>query len=83
MWGSCSYKKKSVYIFETVCKTIDGKIYLLTLGAFERNHSWKKIMQLLWVVVTCLVKNVKRGIEHDIDSAYGDIRHSRNLQQIW
>ena len=57
--------------------------YLLTMGVFERNHFWKKIMQLLWVVVTCLVKNVKRGIEHDIDSTYGDIRHSLNLLQIW
>ena len=33
-------------------------------------------MQLLWAVVTYLLKNVKHGIEHDIDSAYGDIRLS-------
>ena len=39
-------------------------------------HSLKKIMQLLWTVVTYLLKNVKHGIEHDIDSAYGDIRLS-------
>ena len=39
-------------------------------------HSWKKTMQLLWTVVTYLLKNVKQGIEHDIDSTYGDIRHS-------
>ena len=36
----------------------------------------KKIMLLLWTVVTYLLKNVKHGIEHDIDSAYGDIRLS-------
>ena len=39
-------------------------------------------MQLLRKVVTYLRKNVKHGIEHDIDSTYGDIRRSRNLQQI-
>ena len=40
-------------------------------------HYLKKIMQLLWTVVTYLyTKNVKHGIEHDIDSAYGDIRLS-------
>ena len=33
-------------------------------------------MQLLWTVVTYLLKNVKHGIEHDIYSTYGDIRHS-------
>ena len=27
-------------------------------------------MQLLWTVVTYLLKNVEHGIEHDIDSAY-------------
>ena len=26
-----------------------------------------------WTVVTYLLKNVNHGIEHDIDSAYGDI----------
>ena len=33
-------------------------------------------MQLLWTVVTYLLKNVKHGIEHDIYSACGDIRLS-------
>ena len=33
-------------------------------------------MQLLWTGVTYLIKNVKKGIEHDVDSTYGDIRHS-------
>ena len=32
-------------------------------------HSWEKIVQLLWIVVTYLLKNVKYGTEHDI--AYG------------
>ena len=32
-------------------------------------HSWKKIVQLLWPVVTYLLKSVEYGIEHDI--AYG------------
>ena len=39
-------------------------------------HYWKNIIQLLWTVVTYLLKNVKHGIEHDIDSTYGDIRLS-------
>ena len=29
-------------------------------------------MQLFWTVVTYLLKNIKHGIEHDIDSTYGD-----------
>ena len=32
-------------------------------------------MQLIWTVNTCLLKNVKHGIEHDIDSTYENIRH--------
>ena len=32
-------------------------------------------MQLLWTVVTYLIKNVKHRIEQDIDSTYEDIRH--------
>ena len=39
-------------------------------------HYLKKIMQLLWTAVTYFLKNVKHGIEHMIDSAYGDIRLS-------
>ena len=39
-------------------------------------------MQLLWTVVTDLLKIVNKGIEHDIDrTTYGDIRHSRNSQE--
>ena len=38
-------------------------------------HYLKKIIQLVWTVVTYLLKKFKHGIEHDIvDSAYGDIR---------
>ena len=42
-------------------------------------------MQLLWILVTYLLKNVKHGIEHDIDSAheFAYIRHSWILQQTW
>ena len=32
-------------------------------------------MQLLWINVTYLLKNVKHGIENDIDSAYGAYIH--------
>ena len=39
-------------------------------------HSWKKTMQLLWTDVTYLLKNVEYGLENDIYSTYGDIRHS-------
>ena len=46
-------------------------------------HSWKKIIQLLWTVVSYLLKNVKYEIEHNISSTYGDIRHMWKLQQIW
>ena len=38
-------------------------------------YTWKKIMQLLWINVTYLLKNVKHGIENDIDSAYGAYIH--------
>ena len=37
-------------------------------------HYGNKITQLLWIVGTYLLKNVKHGIEHDIHSTYGDIR---------
>ena len=33
-------------------------------------------MQLLWINVTYLLKNVKHGIENDIDSAITYIIHS-------
>ena len=46
-------------------------------------HPCGKIMQVLWIVVSYFLKNVKHRIEHDIDSIYGDIRHFWNLQQIW
>ena len=32
-------------------------------------------MHLLWINVTYLLKNVKHGIENDIDSAYGAYIH--------
>ena len=32
-------------------------------------------MQLLWTVLTCLLKNVEHGTEHDGDSAYGVCIH--------
>ena len=53
-------------------------MYIITPQKEARlsKHFLKKIMQLLWTVVTYLLKNVKHGIEHDIDSAYGDIRLS-------
>ena len=51
-------------------------MYILTEGSRSFKHYLKKIMQLLWTVVTYLLKNVKHGIEHHIDSAYGDIRLS-------
>ena len=52
-------------------------MYILTQKeAGVSKHCLKKIMRLLWTVVTYLLTNVKHGIEHDIDSAYGDIRLS-------
>ena len=60
MWTSDFYW----YIWACMC---------LQKQAGVLKHSWKKIMQLLWTVVTYLLKNVEQGIEHDIDSTYGDI----------
>ena len=34
-------------------------------------HSWKKIVQLIWTVITYSLKNIEHTVEHDIDSAYG------------
>ena len=49
-------------------------IYLQKVAEVAK-HYRKKIMQLLWTVVTTyLLKNVKHEIEHDIDSTHGDIR---------
>ena len=33
-------------------------------------------MQLHWIVASYILNNVKHVIEHDIDSIYGDVRHS-------
>ena len=40
-------------------------------------QSPKKIMQLVWTVVTLVGQlfNVEHGIEHDTDSAYGACMH--------
>ena len=46
-------------------------------------HSWKKIIQFLWTVVSYLLKNVKYEVEHNINNTNGDIRHLWKLQQIW
>ena len=35
-------------------------------------------MQLLWTVVTYLIKKVKHGIEHDADCAFGVFIHRRH-----
>ena len=56
---------------------------ILTKGRRSFKNAWKKTMQLLWTTVTYLLKNDEHGIEHDIDSTYGDIRLSWNLHQIW
>ena len=42
-------------------------------------HSGKKIMQLVWIFVACLLKTVEHRIEHDIDSAYGVCIHKTFL----
>ena len=34
-------------------------------------QSWKKIVQLIWTVVTYSLKDVEYRIEHDIDSVNG------------
>ena len=51
-------------------------IYALTAAGRSFKTFLKKIMELLWTVVTYLLKNCKQGIEHAIDSTYGDNRHS-------
>ena len=57
-------------------------MYILTEG----DRSFKTLFKESYAIALdsryLFTKNVKHGIEHDIDSAYGDIRLSRNLQQI-
>ena len=36
-------------------------------------------MQLLWTVVTYLLKNVEHGTELDVNSAYGECIRSRHF----
>ena len=57
---------------------IDMNMYILTEGDRSFKTFMKENVQLLWTVVTYLLKNAKQGIEHNIDSTYGDIRHSWN-----
>ena len=61
-----------LYVNYSVLKTW-ALIYLRKAGISK--HSEKKIMQFLWTVVTCLLKNVEHGIEHVLDSANGVFMH--------
>ena len=70
-----------IYIYIYICIYI--YIYILTRELEFTYRRWQefqdileKNVQLLWTVVTYLLKNVKHEIEHDIYSTYGDIRHS-------
>ena len=40
--------------------------------------SWKKVMQLLRTVVIYVLKNVKHGFKHNVDSAYGVCIHYKH-----
>ena len=66
-----------------------GLVVLTDMSAYLQKeagvskHSWKKIIQLLWTVLSYLLENVKYEIKHNINSTCGDIRHLWNLQQIW
>ena len=61
---------------------IDMNMHIFT----ELGRSFKTFLKYNYLIVlySCywFTENVKHGIEHDIDSTYGDIRHSWNLQQI-
>ena len=62
---------------------VDMNTLILTEVGNIKN--WKKIMQLLWTVVTYLLKNVEHGTELDVNSAYGECirsRHFWTLEQI-
>ena len=49
---------------------------ILTEGGRSSKTLLKENYAIVWTVVTYLLKNVKHGIEHDIDSTYGEIRLS-------
>ena len=44
--------------------------YILTKGRNFKTFL-KKIIHMLWAVVTYLLKNVEHGMEDDVDIAYG------------
>ena len=48
-------------------------MYILTEGGRSFKTLKKNYAVALASVVSYLLKNVKHGIEHDIDSTYGDI----------
>ena len=58
-------------------------MYILT----EAGRSFKTFLKENYAIAlgSCYLftKNVKQWFEHDIDSTYGDIRHSWNSQEIW
>ena len=53
---------------------IDMNTYILTEGS----RSFKTFLteNYAFALDSCLLKNIKHGIGHDIDGTYGDIRHS-------
>ena len=76
------------FFFSALKLLLCGLVALTDMNTYLQNeegvskHPWKKIIQLLWIVVSYLLKNVKYEIEHNINNTYGDIRHLWNLQQI-
>ena len=53
-------------------------LYILSeavISSKKQEHSSKKIMPLLWTLVTYSLKNTEYVTDHDIDSTYGASIH--------
>ena len=91
--GACIHHKSLneayKFFFSALKLLLCGLVVLTDMSAYLQKeagvskHSWKKIIQLLWTVLSYLLENVKYEIKHNINSTCGDIRHLWNLQQIW
>ena len=57
-------------VFNSYVYVVFNDTVILTEGGRGFKTFLKEIMQLLWTVVTYLLKNVKHGIEHDIDISF-------------
>ena len=76
IWFTISSEKtyQKVHVSSPWCMHAPGGTQIFLLRQEFQNILQRELCNFFWTVVTYLLKNVKHGIEHDINSTYhGDI----------